>query len=140
MDKDKLTKILNNGLKLNSITQSQYTDALNLYHKIYETHSAPESGAEHATLAKLINKATGERSNLTLTDNNAVIEAEVLAAEEFIATHPILRTSPADLKCDGRSVEEYLGQMGEMGETVWTPSEVGLWKEYYDFDDFGTPS
>ena len=59
MDKQELLTVLNTGLAQNRITEEEYNHALHLYTLIYEKHTASECGVEHASLAALINKASG---------------------------------------------------------------------------------
>ena len=59
MQKSELTSVLNTGLDENRITEAEYNHALHLFTLIYESHTASECGDEHASLAALINKASG---------------------------------------------------------------------------------
>ena len=59
MEKSELLEVLDAGLKQSRITEEQYQTAVELYKTIYEIHIASESSEEHATLASIINTASG---------------------------------------------------------------------------------
>lgn len=127
MNKQSLIHLLKEGLNTRRITDADYNAALDFYALIYEEKTEDESSDAHAELASLINTASGVMDpQLTSENRECVIEAEIKAAEEFLASHPILSTSPADLEREKKSIADYLSQ------PRWTPKELELWKEYYD--------
>lgn len=52
------------------------------------------------------------------------IDNEIKSAKEYISLHPILSTSPTDLRRENRIVDEYLKS--------WSEEERRVWKEYYE--------
>lgn len=130
MNKQSLIHLLKEGLQNQRISQSDYNTALDLFHKIYEENTEDESSNAHAELCRIINTASGfsptELKKMSCEQHDAVIEAEIKAAEEYLLQHPILSVSPSDLARSNISIADYLSQ------PRWTSEEVELWKEYYD--------
>lgn len=127
MNKQSLIHLLKEGLNTRRITDTDYNHALDLYRIIYEEKTEDESSDKHEELCSIINSATASTGVTKLTtDQAAVIEAEIKAAEEFLASHPILSTSPSDLARSNISIADYLSQ------PRWTSKDLELWKEYYD--------
>ena len=126
MEKSELIEVLDAGLKQSRITEEQYQTAVELYKSIYEIHIASESSEEHATLASIINTASGttpEELRNKMTEEWLVAE-EIRQAEAFIELHPILNYSPGDLRRAGRSLEEYLKDFPD--------TEQEIYLEYFD--------
>ena len=128
MNKQSLIHLLKEGLNTRRISQDDYNHALDLYALIYEEKTEDESSDKHEELCSIINTATasGVMNPQLTSDQAAVIEAEIKAAEEYISLHPILSVSPSDLERKHISIADHLSQ------PCWTPREVELWKEYYD--------
>ena len=128
MNKQSLIHLLKEGLNTRRISQDDYNYALDFHALIYEEKTEDESSDKHEELCSIINTATasGVMNPQLTTDQAAVIEAELLAAEEYLSEHPILSVSPLDLEHEKKSIADYLSQ------PRWTPKEVELWKEYYD--------
>lgn len=126
MNKQSLIHLLKEGLNTRRIIDTDYNHALDLYALIYEEKTKDESSDAHAELCAIINQASGVMNPQLTTDQAAVIEAEIKAAEEYIVSHPILQLSPADLQRKHRSIADYLNQ------PCWNPKDLELWKEYYD--------
>lgn len=130
MNKQSLIHLLKEGLSNSRITEKQYTTALDLYALIYEEKTEDESSDAHAELCRIITLASGlsptELKKMSSMNRECVIEAEIKAAESFVASNPILQLSPSDLERNHRSIADYLSQ------PRWTSKDLELWKEYYD--------
>ena len=130
MNKQSLIHLLKEGLNTRRITDTDYNHALDLYTLIYEEKVESETSTSHAELASIITLASGlsptELKQMSCGNRECVIEAETKAAEEFVASHPILLASPLDLQRKHRSIADYLSQ------PCWTSKDLELWKEYYD--------
>ena len=109
MIKEELIKALDEGLKLNRISQTQYSEAIYLFRTIYEEKQASESSDAHANLCTIINEATAyDPSTITTTELEQLITAENRAVQDFITANPVLRSSPADLEKMNTAVGEHL--------------------------------
>lgn len=126
MNKQSLIHLLKEGLQSHRINQSDYNHALDLYALIYEEKTEDESSDKHEELCSIINSATASGVMELISEQAAVIEAEIKAAEEYISLHPILSVSPSDLERKHISIADYLSQ------PRWTPKDLELWKDYYD--------
>ena len=125
MIKEELIKALDEGLKLNRISQTQYSEAIYLFRTIYEEKQASESSDAHANLCTIINEATAyDPSTITTTELEQLITAENRAVQDFITANPVLRSSPADLEKMNTAVDTYLSPYDEATRE--------LYKEYYD--------
>lgn len=56
-------------------------------------------------------------------NTNKTIEQEIKQAEQYQKSHPILNSSPGDLKREGTDISEYLKQ--------WSEEDQEIWLEYY---------
>ena len=125
MIKEELIKALDEGLKPNRISQTQYSEAIHLFHTIYEEKQASESSEAHATLVHLINQATNyDPSTITTIELEQLKTTENRAVQEFLTANLVLSTSPADLEKMNTAVDTYLSPYDEATQE--------LFKEYYD--------